>query len=342
MDKFTFFFYREYILRKLYINDKFGKLIKKIQCVVDDLNEIFQFNDWREEIFYTDIFIDLRAKDICNKKNYYGLTDFYYNKLFNECDQNFENVQFFDNLYCKLMRKKNFRQCLHYLFRCCADAGIYVSHVKWLSNKEYNFDKMLGSIEEYTEPRFWWSVQNSKKYCFFSPSDFELEFGIDQESKWSGMHAFLLKIDIDDFDINETLEYISSQILIARENYHYIYQSFIPDVENVMMEKIEGCGKGSLVKIEGFQNRLLGLMLWDYVNLKKYDLKNAFFEIINGKINYPKMKKCKYSKDIRVSCYGCSGYKNCFGYIDLLYNVAEESVNKGYVVSSNPRKRSTS
>ena len=108
MDKFTFFFYKEYILRKLYINDKFGKLTKKIQCVVDDLNEIFQFNDWREEIFYTDIFIDLRAKDICNKKNYYGLTDFYYNKLFNACDQNLEKVRSFDNLYCEFDLPGNF------------------------------------------------------------------------------------------------------------------------------------------------------------------------------------------------------------------------------------------
>ena len=200
---------------------------------------------------------------------------------------------------------------------------------------------MLESIEEYTEPKFWWSVQNSKKYCFFSPSDCELEFGIDHDSKWNGMHAFLLKIDIDNFDINEILEYVSSQILIARENYSYIYQTVIPEAEKVLMEKIEGCGQGSSVKIEGFQNRLLGLMLWDYVNINKYDLKHAFLEIINEKINYPKMKNCKYSKDIGVSCDGCDGYKKCFGYIDLLYVVAEESVNKGCVMSSNQRKRST-
>lgn len=339
MDKFTVFFHREYILRSLYKNDNFGKLMHKIQYVVDDINEIFKFNDWRMELFCVDILIDLRAKDICNKNNYYGLTDFYYNKLFNEFNQNLDNIHLFEDLYFKLMRNKYFKQSLNFLFRCCSDHGIYVSHVKWLSNKEYDSDNMISNIEKYTEPKFWWSVQNSKKYCFLSPSDCELELGIDEESKWIGMHAFFLKIDVDDFNINEFLEYISSQILIARENYHNINKMVIPDVEKKMMEKIEGCGKGSSVKIEGFQNRLLGLMLWDYVNIKKYDLKTAFLEIINGKINYPKMKKCKYSKGIGVSCVGCNGFKKCFDYINLLYAVAEESVIKGCVVSSNQRKR---
>lgn len=337
MDKYQNFFYREYHLRYLYKSKKYHKIIECIGRISECLSRCYYFYSRTEEIEYIDLFIDIHAKNICNTRNYYGLTDFYYNKIFNQCGENLNMCSDFDLHYGILSKDKYFRQSLHYLFRLSVKEELYVTHVDLLSHKKYNFRSIFDNIEEFTESKFYWVVQNSKDYCFFSPSDCELVLDVHCDNKLSGMYAFFLNINTYNFDIKKTMDYFVNQILIARSTYHLINKSMMSNDEKEILEKIENQAKGSLVKTDGFQNRLLGLILWDYKNLKNQNLKDAFLDIANTSVNYPKMKQCDYYKINNANCDTCFDLKKCFKYIELLYKIANNSINEGLVASSNQR-----
>lgn len=105
-----------------------------------------------------------------------------------------------------------------------------------------------------------------------------------------------------------------------------------------MLEGIKDVPGVDSVKIEGFQNRILGLMLWDLVNIKKKELKESLIELNDSGVNLSKVKNCKF-KNIYKKCITtqCKDFKNCYKYIEKIYKVAVDSVNNKVVFSTNDK-----
>lgn len=339
MKNYLYFFYREYCIRNLYQSNERYEVFDSVDKISNFLNLEYDlvFEDRFEEVYFLDLIVDIHAKEICMKHNYHGLTDFYYNKIFSELDNN-ESCIFFDNLYSNLMSNDDLKKSIWYLFEKSIECGIYASHVRTLLYKNYDLDTMISDIEQYIEPKFYWSVQDSKKYYFFTPSECEVEFDLDPGSNWSGMYALFLDIKSKNFNINETLDFVQSQILFARANYHAAENSIMPESERDMLERIKDVPGVNSVKIEGFQNRLLGLMLWDLVNIKKKGLKESLIELVESKVNLSKIKNCKFKKTHK-KCIAvqCKNFDNCYKYVQNIYKVTVESVNNKVVASTNNR-----
>lgn len=336
MKKFQYFFLREYRLRNLYISKYNNVIISSIGTVCNSISEHIKFKDVKQKIYYINLLIELHAKSKCNMSSNYSLTDYYYELTFHRCFKDIEHCRQCECLYNKIIDNRKTKFALNYLLGLCIKYKVYVTHIEFLKYKEYDVDKMLKNIEEYTENEFRWCVQKSKHYCLLSPSDCELEFDISNQSKWRGMHAVMLNINSKNFDVKKALEYIKSQIIVARDIYHLVNDSVMSEDERFLFDNIEELDIGSSFKIEGFQSRLIGLMLWDLKNLKQYNLKNAFFKINNEIIDYPKFKRCEHRND-RYKCNKCERFKKCFKYIELLYDVADKSIKKGKIISSNKR-----
>jgi hypothetical protein len=237
MKKYLYFFYREYCIRNLFQSKERFEVVdcvdKISSCI--SLKYNIKFKDCFEEVDFVNLMIDIHAKNICMTENYYGLTDFYYNKIFSKLNNN-DSCFLHDHIYSDLMSDNDFKVSISYLFEKSIEYGFYVSRVKTLSYKKYDISKMISDIEQYVEPKFYWSVQDSKKYYFFSPSECEIEFDLNAGSNLSGMYALFLDIDSLNFNINETLEYVRTQILFARANYHVINNSIMPQSEIDMLD----------------------------------------------------------------------------------------------------------
>ena len=351
--KFIYFIHREYSLRHIFKSEFYDKLSINIENLVDFCREYFSKNKLDElfivedetkrfdinfEIDVIDLILDIYVAKINNEKYYCGITDYYYNKNFNDSGDDLGITGYLDDFYMKLMSEKSRKESLKFIYKISAKYNIYASHAKYLHKKKYCIKNIFSDIDSVSEKRFFCFKKFDDYYKYFSPSEVICGLDVDECSCVKGSYAMFVDFASPDFDIDRTLDYIQTSIVDT------LLMMGEVDGRELSVRELEYLSRNCKVirqssfDISGLQNRVFGLIMWDLVNIRGCSPRDAFGFLIknNDYLEYVRRQYSYLSEDEFIGERMCDNKKI---YINALkaFNNADECVNKCMIISTNSR-----
>ena len=352
--KFIYFFHREYSLRHIYKSEFFEELSVSVENLLDFCRNYFSKNqlpgsekaysesckfDINFEVQIVDLLLDIYVGKINNEKFYSGITDYYYGKNFNDSGDDLALLKYLEDVYRLIMSSTSNKNSLDFIYELSSKYEIYVSHAKYLHIKKIKLDSIFSDIDLNTEKKFFQFKKFDDYYKYFSPSEVVCGLDVDPESYVNGSYAIFIDFKSSNFDIDKTLEYIQASVVDTLLMLSEVDNRELSSRELEYLSKNCKVIRKSSFDVSGLQNRLLGLIMWDLVNIFGYDTNKAFHHLIstNDYFKHEREKNLFLLNGVIFDIMEENDCKKLNKIAIKSLNNACECVDKCRIVSTNPR-----
>jgi len=332
------FFHGEYRLRKMWKEVDMAVYSANHEVLTRAVDTLVPKNSGADHTELLDLLLDYRLfeTDSCGK--YTISTDHVYDRIWNKLHGNSEWYNLLETLYADMCNDSGVEESLDYFFNLSINTGYYATHMILIPEKDFpvsGFD--TDYLKVLTEPVFVsvkkFPVDVKGAIKTLSPSEFYLEY----ESRSSSApvipywNAILVRTDTP-FSISSAVAEIEKYIVQQVVEYKLLNNQPVSDEETALFLKYNVAMDGGTIKENGVRSRLIGLMMWDYVNVEGKTVSEAFYHMQDkGELYGYRPKKCGDVRFPYADCEMCPASKECFIYCCGLLDTATKSISTGLI-----------